>query len=117
MSTNIDIAANFINNYNESYFHWLEDTIQESLSDEQIIEKFKIYEPFWNEEDIRFIEWALYYFKLIGRRNWFEEFKTEEPESEPESSSDNEDDDDGHTIESDDFDRLLDQFIREQLEG
>ena len=55
MSTNYDIAANFADNYNETYFHWLEDTIQESLSDEQIIEKFKIYEPFWNEEDIRFI--------------------------------------------------------------
>lgn len=117
MSTNYDIAANFADNYNETYFHWLEDTIQESLSDEQIIEKFKIYEPFWNEEDIRFIEWALYYFKLIGRRNWFEEFKTEETESELESSFDEEEDDDGNTIESDDFDRLLDQFIREQLEG
>ena len=56
MSTNYDIAANFADNYNETYFHWLEDTIQESLSDEQIIEKFKIYEPFWNEEDIRFNE-------------------------------------------------------------
>ena len=66
---NFDIAELFSNPDYYGYFCWLENQVKDHLSDEKIIEDFKLFESNWTEEDIRFVEWALYYFKLIGQRN------------------------------------------------
>ncbi len=104
---NFDIAELFSNPDYHGYFRWLEIQVRDRFSDERIIENFKLIESNWTEEDIRFVEWALYYFKLIGRRD-----NVIESQAKFDINNESEKQDDS---EFKDFDTLLDEFIASEF--
>ena len=65
----IDLASEFPNTTHGVDFRWIEDRVREGLSDEQIIEKFKEWDPYWTEESMQFVRWVLYYFSLMQCRD------------------------------------------------
>ena len=110
--SNFDIAELFSNPQYLTYFRWLEEKMQNGLSDQKIITDFKLYEPNWTDDDIHFVEWVLYYFNLTGRRN-----SITDKDSDCDSDFDRQDIS-AHDKEEDDFkdfDTLLDEFIASTL--
>ena len=65
---NFDIAELFTNPEYYTIFRWVEGQVTERYPDGLIYHNFTAYKPDWEEEDIIFVEWALYYFELIGKR-------------------------------------------------
>ena len=106
-----DIAELFSNPQYLTYFRWLEDKVNSGLSDQKIIADFKLYELDWTDDDIRFVVWALYYFKLTGRRD-----NITETNSKPATNEDTQSSPFDTNVDSyDDFDRMLDEFIASML--
>ena len=104
----IDLASEFPNTTHGVDFRWIEDRVREGLSDEQIIEKFKEWDPSWTEESMQFVRWVLYYFSLMQCRNVV-------PEQENSASQKLEEIEQiAHEEGVDDFEQLLETFITEQ---
>ena len=99
---NLDIASTFSNEDYNSLFSWVESRVKCRFSDQHIIEDFKATQSDCTEEDLRFVEWALYYFRLNGLRDSLENTdlsQNEELESKMKFA------------EEKDFDTLLNEFI------
>lgn len=104
----IDLASEFPNTTHGVDFRWIEDRVREGLSDEQIIEKFKEWDPYWTEESMQFVRWVLYYFTLMQCRDVV-------PEQENSASQKLEEIEQiAHEEGVDDFEQLLETFITEQ---
>ena len=97
MSEKFDLAEQFGDLDRELNFRFVEMNVERGLSDKEIIEAYKEYDSDWDEESIRFVKWALYYFKLIGKGKAFDD-------------SDDDDDDDNSDF-NDDFFKLADEKV------
>lgn len=132
VSSNLDISSVFASEARALLFNWVEEQVGQGLSDAEIIENYRKDDPLCDEDDVRFVEWALYYFKMIEQRqqtasendgnqeDWDVDVDDNEEDNEEEDEDGDDDDDDDDDTEkekkkSDDFDALLDEFIAKQL--
>ena len=110
----IDISTLLDTDAKRTYYEWVLEKNKESLTDKQIIDAFQIEEIYCTEDDIRFVEWVLYFLKLSGIRNLPAE---EEPLGEESAVIDDEEHSEAQTGESDEFDKMLDDFLKNALKA
>ena len=110
----IDISAILDTDAKRTYYEWALEKNKEGLTDKQIIDAFQVEEIYCTDDDIRFVEWVLYFFELTGIRNLPAE---EESLGEESAVIDDEEHSEAKTGERDEFDKMLDDFLKNALKA